>query len=158
MHNEFVETIAKTFLEWSATDLLDHDANCTNNRDEIMNRSFLGKLIIKKLEWAGVDVIVPDLCLIIIVLCSETPAEVQMIMTDLLDGTLKRNNFTRFPKNYKITSSDFSYTFSNKFPIVSEYKEIKDMYNKKWDDQKVDGRNMYDTIEFWDKYKSFAEE
>lgn len=124
------------------------------SKDKILESSFLAKVLVKKIEAMGLDVIVPNELLSIIILCSETPAEVQMIFTDILDGVLEANKIDKLPKEYKITPFDFIYAYPNKFPITCLYPDVKEKYNKKWDDQKINGMNSYDTYEFWEKYRS----
>ena len=123
------------------------------SKDKILESSFLAKVLVKKIEAMGLDVIVPNELLSIIILCSETPAEVQMIFTDILDGVLEANKIDKLPKEYKITPFDFIYTYPDKFPITCLYPDVKEKYNKKWDDQKINGMNSYDTYEFWEKYR-----
>lgn len=123
------------------------------SKDKILESSFLAKVLAKKIEAMGLDVIVPNELLSIIILCSETPAEVQMIFTDILDGVLEANKIDKLPKEYKITPFDFIYTYPDKFPITCLYPDVKERYNKKWDDQKINGMNSYDTYEFWEKYR-----
>lgn len=124
------------------------------SKDKILESSFLAKVLVKKIEAMGLDVIVPNELLSIIILCSETPAEVQMIFTDILDGVLEANKIDKLPKEYKITPFDFIYVYPDKFPITCLYPDVKEKYNKKWDDQKINGMNSYDTYEFWEKYRS----
>ena len=124
------------------------------SKDEILKSSFLAKVLAKKIEVMGLDVIVSNELLSIIVLCSETPAEVQMIFTDILDGVLEAYKIDKLPKEYKITPFDFVYVYPDKFPITCLYPDVKERYNKKWDDQKINGINSYDTYKFWEKYRS----
>lgn len=159
---DVLEYVEKAFLSWTYNSCFYPDASAnTSKREELIKSSFYAKLIIRKLEWAGVDVVIPDELLGIVVLCSSTPAEVQMIMVDVLDAALERNRFDTFPKGYVLKSFDFSYAFPNEFPITEVYPSMKERYNKKWDDQKIpaDKRktatdNLYDTMEFWEKYRS----
>ena len=93
----------------------------------------------------------------IIALCSESPAEVQMIMVDILDK-IYENNDNHIPKHYVITPMDFSLTFPVKFPATMQYPEMKARYNRKWDEQKTpDRENSYDTKVFWSKYSNMEE-
>ena len=166
MKNEKPDVLASVeslFLSWTFKAMFSHeDSDPTSKRDELLESSFYAKLLIHKLEWAGVDIVIPDELLGIIALCSSTPAEVQMIAVDIFDAALERNDFTTFPKGYVVKSFDFSYAFPDEFPITEIYPFMKEKYDKKWDDQKIpaDKRgifrtdNLYDTMEFWKKYRS----
>ena len=160
---DVLEYVEKVFLSWTYNSCFcSDDKPNTSKREELLKSSFYAKLIINKLEWAGVDVVIPDELLGIVVLCSSTPAEVQMIIVDVLDAALERNGFDVFPKGYVVKSFDFSYAFPDEFPITEIYPSMKEKYNRKWDDQKIpaDKRgifrtdNLYDTTEFWKKYRS----
>lgn len=159
---DVLEDVEKLFLAWTFKGIFSHEeTDHTSKRDELIESSFYAKLLIRKLEWAGIDIVIPDELLGIIVLCSSTPAEVQMITVDIFDAALERNSFTTFPKGYVVKSFDFSYAFPDVFPITDVYPSMKERYNKKWDDQKIpaDKRktatdNLYDTMEFWKKYRS----
>ena len=149
---DMIEGIGKIFVYWNIK-ANDSEYNPEEYDDEI-NDYPLVKILRKKLEWGGVDVVIPDYLAMIIALCSESPAEVQMIMVDILDK-IYENNDNHIPKHYVITPMDFSLTFPVKFPATMQYPEMKARYNRKWNEQKTpDRENSYDTKAFWSKYSN----
>ena len=149
---DMIEGIGKIFVYWNIK-ANDSEYNPEEYDDEINNYPLV-KILRKKLEWGGVDVVIPDYLAMIIALCSESPAEVQMIMVDILDK-IYENNDNHIPKHYVITPMDFSLTFPVKFPATMQYPEMKARYNRKWDEQKTpDRENSYDTKAFWSKYSN----
>ena len=149
---DMIEGIGKIFVYWNIK-ANDSEYNPEEYDDEINNYPLV-KILRKKLEWGGVDVVIPDYLAMIIALCSESPAEVQMIMVDILDK-IYENNDNHIPKHYVITPMDFSLTFPVKFPATMQYPEMKARYNRKWDEQKTPNReNSYDTKAFWSKYSN----
>ena len=155
---KMVENISEDIIQILLMSWLNNMNNPSKSKlskDEILESSFLAKVLVKKIEAMGLDIIVPNELLSIIILCSETPAEVQMIFTDILDGVLEAYKIDKLPKEYKITPFDFVYVYPDKFPITCLYPDVKERYNKKWDDQKINGINSYDTYEFWEKYRSY---
>ena len=149
--SKVLENVSNVFVYWNLMANSDNYVPCKG--DEELEDFFFVKLIKKKLEWAGIDIVIPDALSVILSYCAETPAEVQMIMVDILDEVLIANN-NSIPRGYVITPTDFSMAFPIRFPITSEFPSVKEDYNNKWDAQKVDGANSYDTPEFWEKYKN----
>ena len=152
---DMIEGIGKIFVYWNIK-ANDSEYNPEEYDDEINNYPLV-KILRKKLEWGGVDVVIPDYLAMIIALCSESPAEVQMIMVDILDK-IYENNDNHIPKHYVITPMDFSLTFPVKFPVTMQYPKMKARYNRKWNEQKTpDRENSYDTKAFWSKYSNMEE-
>lgn len=150
---DMIEAIGNIYIHWNIDAVKNEGYNPEEYDDEI-NDYPLVKILRKKLEWGGVDVVIPDYLVMIIALCSESPAEVQMIMVDILDK-IYENNDNHIPKHYVITPIDFSITFPVKFPATMQYPEMKARYNRKWDEQKTPNReNSYDTKAFWSKYSN----
>ena len=121
--------------------------------DEEIAQQFLVKVIRKKLEAVGVNIVIPDYLALILNTCATNPAEVQMITVDILKQVLK-NNKNKIPVGYVITPNDFSAAFPRKFPLIAEDNYIKEHYDKIWKKHKVSNYNMYDTKHFWRKYKN----
>lgn len=120
--------------------------------DEEIAQQFLVKVIRKKLEAVGVDVVIPDYLALILSTCATNPAEIQMITVDILEQVLKNNK--KIPAGYVITPNDFSAAFPRKFPLIEEDSCIREHYNKVWKKHKIGNYNMYDTKRFWRKYKN----
>ena len=121
--------------------------------DEEIAQQFLVKVIRKKLEAVGVDVVIPDYLALILNTCATNPAEIQMITVDILKQVLK-NNKNKIPVGYVITPNDFSAAFPSKFPLIEEDSYIRERYDKIWKKHKIGNHNMYDTKHFWRKYKN----
>ena len=150
---DMIEAIGNIYIHWNIDAVKNGGYNPEEYDDEV-NDYPLVKILRKKLEWGGVDVVIPDYLAMIIALCSESPAEVQMIMVDILDK-IYENNDNCIPKHYVITPTDFSLAFPVKFPATMYYPEMKARYNRKWDEQKTPNReNSYDTKAFWSKYSN----
>ena len=79
--------ITRLFLEW-ANEEIRSDKEKLKEYDSEVNELFEVQLLRKKLEWAGVDVIIPDYCALIIASAADNPAEIQMITTDILDAAM----------------------------------------------------------------------
>ena len=115
---------------------------------------FISRMLLKKFEVFGVDIILPDTLLMILDICCESnPGQVQIILKDLLNSIKKRTG-KPIPKGYVITSNDFSSCFSKDFPITA-IEHINKKYMKLWDGQKkekagrFDSDNKCDTAEWW---------
>jgi hypothetical protein len=121
--------------------------------DEEIAQQFLVKVIRKKLEAVGVDVVIPDYLALILNTCATNPAEIQMITVDILEQ-VRKNNKNKIPVGYVITPNDFSAAFPRKFPLIEEDSCIREHYDKIWKKCKIGNHNMYDTKHFWRKYKN----
>ena len=121
--------------------------------DEEISQQFLVKVIRKKLEDVGVDVVIPDYLALILNTCATNPAEIQMITVDILEQ-VRKNNKNKIPVGYVITPNDFSAAFPSKFPLIEEDSYIRERYDKIWKKHKIGNHNMYDTKHFWRKYKN----
>lgn len=153
---EVINDVTKVFVYWGIRSRGD-DYN-PEKYDEEINDEALAKIIKGKLKWAGVDVVIPDELLTILMCCSETPAEIQMLTVDILE-TIKTNNDGYIPSHYIITPEDVANTFPERLPYIFAYSDIKNEYNKKWDMQKFVNdngikMNMYDTKQFWEPFKN----
>ena len=89
-------------------------------------------------------------------LCSEgNPGYAQMLYRDLL-GFINGSKFDNsgIPKDYTITTSDFSNCFAIEYPLCA-LKQFDDMYSKMWEDQKrkrthpLESDNGCDYPEYW---------
>ena len=158
-NENIVDVVAGIFMNWVM-----HEHNPTYDPTEMnedINSYFLIKVLKSKLEWAGVDIVIPDFLSCIIALCVENPAEVQMMMVEILEKIKEKKGC--IPRHYIVTSNDFVNTFMMKFPIVSQFPEVKAKYDRKWSAQKLQDQqdidsyytdNMYDTKDFWLAFKN----
>ncbi len=155
-----VDLVNKVFISWNLHRFKQNYK--PTEHDEDLANQFLCQIILKKLKWANVDVVIPDELLMILLLCSETPADIQMLTVDMLDHIKEMSSNKAIPVGYVITPEDFIGTFSISMPVLSENTRAREEYNKKWDMQKLYNReditmygtdNMFDTRDFW---KAFA--
>jgi len=154
---EFEQSLTKLFVRWSiASSKAGYNPKDDNFKE--INDDFLIKVLTKKLEWGGVNVVLPDYMLVLLASCAETPAQIQMFMVDILDVVLN-NNDGKIPVGYIIKPTDFAEAFPEAFPSPHLYPAVARKYDAKWDEQKIKNRtsgtdNSYDTLEFWSKYKN----
>lgn len=120
--------------------------------DKDLEEMFIVKMLRKKFEVFKIDIVLPDMLLMILDLCTESnPGVTQVILKELLEDIKKRKG--PIPSGYVIDALDFSFCFPAQFPILS-VPEIYNKYLEKWDGQKYTDENGYsrnscDTIEWW---------
>ena len=102
--SKVLEDVSKVFMYWNFMANSDDYVPCKGDKE--LEELFFVKLIKKKLKWAGIDIVIPDALSIILSYCAETPADVQMIMVDILDEVLISNN-NSIPRGYVVTPMDF---------------------------------------------------
>lgn len=139
------------FLIWGFASLNDKDFSQHN--EELLKEMFTPRILLKKLEAFGINIVVPDDCLTLIaVCCNENPGQAQLLLKDILLSIKKRKG--PIPDGYTITSEDFAYAFPTSFPIMS-MPEVEHKFNERWKEQKSstpDGRyevNLCDTQKYW---------
>lgn len=146
-----LEGVAKIFTVWS----MQAAAGQEPTGDKEIAELFTTKLIKKKLEAFHLHVIIPDMLYLIIYSCATTPADAQLILTQVLDASLESIGRGFIPYGYVVTPQDFAKAFPMKFPVIEEDPKIKEYFDKLWDEQKDDqGNNTIDTQEFWNKYRN----
>lgn len=121
--------------------------------DEDIKEIFTSKMILKKFEVFGIDIVLPDMLLLILNVCvNNNPGQFQVVLKDLLN-VIKQGKGP-IPSGYVIGTRDFVSAFNDKFPIM-EIPEINNKYHKLWDDQKKkttesgESDNLCDTEEWW---------
>lgn len=141
---------SKALIAWLMTEQEGKDM--TAHDEEILNM-FTSRVIMKKFEVFGIDIVIPDLLLLILSICVEgNPGQFQIILKDLLNSIKRRRGL--IPAGYIITPMDFSLCFMNDFPIT-DIPHINDKYMKLWNGQKkethkeFESDNLCDTPEWW---------
>lgn len=144
------EACSQIFITWMLNE--QHGKDMTKHNDEVAEL-FTSRMITKKFEVFGIDIVLPDELLLILYFCVEAnPGQFQIILKDLLNSIKSRKG--PIPAGYTITADDFSMCFMTDFPIT-EIKSIEDKYMKLWDGQKkerkgtFDSDNKCDTPEWW---------
>jgi hypothetical protein len=122
--------------------------------DEELAKTFIYQVIHKKFDVFGIDVVLPDELLAIITICTNSnPGQSQIVLKYLLDDIKKRKG--PIPKGYVVTTEDFTFAFPTRFPILHEFKDLNEQFQKLWDAQKkekthaFDNDNKCDTPEWW---------
>ena len=124
-----------------------------NIHDKEWEDLFTSRMILKKFEVFGIDIILPDMLLLILNICvNNNPGQFQVVLKDLLCDIKSRKG--PIPKRYVITANDFTMCFPFEFPII-ESPVVNEKYEKLWDAQKnlnagvLENDNLCDTPEWW---------
>lgn len=109
--------------------------------DEYNNRSFIARMIRKKMEVFDVPVQIPDKILMLIELCTDSnPGYSQVMLKEIIGKNAVRDKV--------LSGVDFAMAYPMAFPILE--KGFSDYFEKLWDAQKDElGRNRCDTVEWW---------
>jgi len=138
------ELCSKALMMWFIEE--DKGKDMREHNPEVADM-FISKVLLKKFEVFEIDIVLPDMLLLILDLCVEgNPGQVQIVLKDLLESIVKRNG--KIPKGYIIKSEDVGFAFPMDFPILA-IPELNKKYEQKWDAQKSGGRNLCDTPEWW---------
>lgn len=120
-----------------------------SKHDEDIYEMFVPSILLDKFKAFNVNVVLPDMLLVIIDICTEgNPGLSQVILKDLLSNIANKFNERKIPSGYVIKTNDFSKCFPTEFPIIS-ISNIYDKYIKMWDGQKNNGGNLCDTVKWW---------
>lgn len=120
--------------------------------DEDIANLFTSRVLMKKFEVFGIDIVLPDLLLLILNVCTgNNPGQIQIVLKELLNSIKSKNGPIK--PGYVITTSDFITCFPSKFPITG-IPEIDAKYESLWIGQKIKREsgcsdNLCDTIEWW---------
>ena len=144
------ELCCRVFIIWSSQEKNNYDFK---NHDKEVAELFTSQVLLKKFDVFGIDIILPDMLLMILNICTnDNPGQIQIILKDLLNSIKKRTGPIK--PGYVITSHDFSFCFPWNFPIV-EIPEINIKYESLWMDQKIKrdkpimSDNLCDTVDWW---------
>ena len=142
---------SQALMTWLYSEI-DNEELDIKEKDKICN-IFPYNMILNKLDNYGVKVVLPDLLLMIVSLCTDNnPGISQIIIKELLSDIKEKQG--NIPEGYIITSSDFVNCFPENFPIL-DIPEVYDKYIKLWDGQKRErpnefsSDNLCDTPEWW---------
>lgn len=132
--------------EMSGKDLSQHDPDIAG--------LFPISIVLDKLEKCGIDVIIPDMILMIFdICCLGNPGVIQVFVKELLMD-VKDNQGGSIPKGYIVTGEDFVRLHGDSYPIL-DLPGFEEKYRKLWDAQKrdraktFDSDNQCDTPEWW---------
>ena len=147
---EKVSLCSQAFIMWMEQEMKNKDMTI---HDKDIENNFSSQVLLKKLKAVGVDIVLPDMLLLILDICVEgNPGRIQIVLKDLLNGIKKR--IGPIPKGYIVTSWDFSTHFMTRFPIM-DYPEMEKKYSELWDAQKIERKNsmmsdnLCDTVAWW---------
>lgn len=144
---EIKEMCGKILANW----IISNGKKDFTKHDEDIVGQFIPAILLTKFTAFGVDIVLPDELLILLMLCSDgNPGLVQAILMDLLESIKDKNG--PIPKGYVISAYDFALAFPFEFPIIKD-ETILNKYVEKYDTKiKRRGYNLCDTPEFWLKY------
>ena len=141
---------SKALMTWFYQETNNHDFR---NHDKEIAELFTSQVLLKKFDVFGIDIVLPDMLLLMLHICTNNnPGQIQIILKDLLNDIKKRKGPIK--TGYVITSNDFSFCFPWNFPIV-EIPEINAKYESRWIGQKIENDdffatdNLCDTPEWW---------
>lgn len=149
----------KLLALWMSCEKEDAKMEYTERDKEFFERSFVTKVLSKKLDAFDIDVHIPSYLYMLISVCSdENPGKAQLILKELLTS-IKNRKGAGIEKGYVITVSDFVDCFVESFPITG-IPAIAKKYQKMWDEQKKErgndmrnypafSDNKCDTPEYW---------
>lgn len=143
------EACGKIFIVWT---VMEKRGDNMAVHDEDMNGLFTARMISRKFETFDVDIVLPDMLLMMLDLCvSGNPGMFQIVLKDLLNSIKQRKG--PIPNGYIITSEDFAMCFVDSFPIL-DIKKVEEKYTKMWQEQKRETEawgtdNLCDTKEWW---------
>ena len=142
----------KALITWFMQEQENHDFK---NHDKEIAELFTSQVLLKKFDVFGIDIVLPDMLLMILHICTNNnPGQIQIILKDLLNSIKKRKGSIK--PGYVITSNDFSLCFAWNFPII-EISEINIKYESLWMGQKIErdknnpmiSDNLCDTVDWW---------
>ena len=132
--------------EMSGKDLSQHDPDIAG--------LFPISIVLDKLEKCGIDVIIPDMILMIFdICCLGNPGVIQVFVKELLMD-VKANQGGSIPKGYIVTGEDFVRLHGDSYPILG-LPEFEEKYHALWQAQKrernkaFDSDNRCDSPEWW---------
>lgn len=144
------ELCTKILIGWFVQEQENRDFR---NHDKEVADLFTSKILLKKFDVFHINIVLPDMLLMILHICTNNnPGWIQIILKDLLNSIKKRTGPIK--PGYVITSNDFSLCFTWNFPIV-EIPEINAKYESLWMGQKIErdepmmSDNLCDTVEWW---------
>lgn len=146
-----VELCSQVFITWMMNEQANKDMAI---HDEELSKLFISQVIHKKFDIFGINIVLPDELLAIITICTNSnPGQSQVLLKYLLEDIKKRKG--PIPKGYVITANDFTHAFSTRFPVLHEFDDLNEKFQKMWDAQKkervnpLDNDNLCDTPEWW---------
>jgi len=111
-------------------------------------------IALRKLEVFGIDVVIPDMILMILDICAQgNPAIIQLMTKELLMD-VKANQGGSIPKGYIVTGEDFARLHGDSYPIL-DLPGFEEKYRTLWQAQKrernktFDSDNQCDSPEWW---------
>ena len=144
------EVCSKALIGWMISERNNDDMT---KHDAEIESLFSSMVLLKKFKTFGIDIILPDMLLLILHVCVENnPGQIQIVLKDLLNNIKDKKGPIK--SGYVITTEDFVDCFMTEFPII-EIPHIYDKYLKLWDGQKKDKHqpwesdNLCDTPEWW---------
>lgn len=141
MISEYAELCSKLLIAWSLQEQKKKDMTI---HDKELSNTFIFQVISKKFDIFGIDIVLPDELIAIIDVCTNSnPGQSQILIKYLLENIKSRKG--PIPKGYVVTAEDFAFTFQRRFPILHEYSDLNEKFQKLWDAQKKERINVFDS-------------
>lgn len=149
---------AQAIIKWKAQEEMAKNipvkefAPGIHKHDEEIVDLFTSKMILKKFEVFNIDIVLPDMLLLMLYICTEgNPGMFQVILKDLLNHI--KEEIGPIPSGYVINVDDATKCFTA--PPILDIPEIQDKYCNLWQEQKgerqgsLSSDNLCDTPEWW---------
>lgn len=140
---------SKLLMSWMLSGSDDAPHSFQGNNPELINGGDpLSTILHNKLEWAGLQINVPDELYLLMSLCTQSPGGIQVMMHEILE------KIPNLKQGYTVTPMDFVRLYPMEFPICTEPKWSKH-FEEIWDAQKIErsspgaSDNACDTREYW---------
>jgi hypothetical protein len=141
------ELCSKLLMNWTFLTLASPEFR-GNDPELISGGDPLSSILYKKLEWAGLNINIPNELFLIMSICSRSPGGIQVLCHELL------SSIENLHQGYTITPNDFCKLYPTQFPIFQIDKWQKH-FDKEWEKQKIKDAprfasdNQCDTKEYW---------
>lgn len=140
------ELCSKALIAWFAT-----EAKGEVVGDKDIADMFISKMLRKKFEVFDINIVLPDMLLLILSICTDgNPGVTQVLVKEILESI--KSHKGPIPSGYVIDSMDFSLCYPMEFPIL-DAPGMYDKYLEIWDGQKYQTQfglnNKCDTVEWW---------
>ncbi|MCM1219787.1 MAG: hypothetical protein NC548_35380 [Lachnospiraceae bacterium] len=149
MADSTTELCSKLLMSWMLGGSDDAPHSFQGNDPEIINGGDpLSTILHQKLQWAGLQINIPDELYLIMSLCTQSPGSVQIMCHEILE------NIPNLEQGYTVMPEDFVRVYPMSFPIATDPHWLKH-FEELWDAQKIErsspgaSDNACDTREYW---------
>lgn len=140
------ELASKVLISWHFSKK--KGENFENNPELVNGGDFVSTMLYKKMQAIGLGVNIPDECLLMISVCSNSPGYAQLLLKEIL------MSIPDLKRGYTITVDDFVRKYPMEYPVQDNPKWDK-YFQDLWDKQKnrsakfPQSDNLCDTADWW---------